>query len=52
MKRRQLKGAKYHTALFRIPDDLWQKIQKKAEAEYKSYTSVVIEILRDAFKSQ
>jgi len=52
MKRRQLKGAKYHKALFQIPDDLWKKIQKKAEVEYKSYTSVVVEILRDTFKSQ
>ncbi len=51
MKRRQLKGKTYHKMLFRIPDDLWQKIQNKAEVEYKSYTAVVIEILRDALRN-
>jgi len=50
MKARQIKGAKYHKLLLRIPDKLWKKIQAKGDAEYKSYSAIIIEILRNALK--
>ncbi|MBC8460065.1 MAG: hypothetical protein H8D67_18915 [Deltaproteobacteria bacterium] len=40
---------KYHKLLLRIPNELWDEIQAKANAEYKSCTAVIIEILRNAF---
>jgi len=50
MKTRQSRKGEYHTFRLRIPIDLWEKIQSKADSETKSYASVVVEILRNALR--
>ena len=50
MKTRQSKKGKYHSITIRIPVGLWEKVQAKADAEHKSYSGFVVEILRNAMK--
>jgi len=46
MKARQSRKEEYHILKIRIPVDLWETIQTKADSEHKSYASVIVEILR------
>ncbi len=50
MKTRQSKKREYHSLVIRIPVDLWKKTQEKADAEHKSYSAFIVEILRNALK--
>ena len=50
MKTRQSKKSEYHRFAIQIPLDLWEKLQLKAEANHKSYSAFIVEILRNALK--
>jgi len=47
MKTRQSKKSEYHRFAIQIPLDLWEKLQLKAEANHKSYSAFIVEILRN-----
>jgi len=50
MKTRQSKKSEYHRFAIQIPLDLWEKLQLKAEANHKSYSAFIVEILRNTLK--
>ena len=52
MKTRQSKKGEYHELRIRIPVDLWRKVQNQSEAESKSYSATIIELLRNALKEK
>ena len=52
MKTRQSKTGEYHTFRLRIPIDIWEEVQSKANTEAKSCASIVVEILRNALKKK
>ena len=50
MKSRQSKKSEYHRFAIQIPLGLWEQLQLKAEAEDKSYSAFIVELIRDALK--
>jgi len=48
LKTRLSKKVEYHSIRVRIPVDLWEKVQAKANDEYKIYAAFIVEILRKA----